>query len=98
MECGDFHSSQKVIRLEVLMYVRYPLSLRCVEDLIFERGIDICRRNGCLPTGAMTPTSSMMLCVKGHQATHSWPKIPEPPDHTTNASRRLDLLALVNEP
>jgi putative transposase len=26
----------------VMMYVRYPLSLRNVEDLMFERGIDIC--------------------------------------------------------
>ena len=26
----------------VLMYVKYPLSLRNVEDLLFERGIDIC--------------------------------------------------------
>ena len=25
-----------------MMYVRYPLSLRNVEDLLFERGIDIC--------------------------------------------------------
>ena len=25
-----------------MMYVRYPLSLRQVEDLLFERGIDIC--------------------------------------------------------
>ena len=25
-----------------MMYVRYPLSLRTVEDLLFERGIDIC--------------------------------------------------------
>jgi putative transposase len=24
-----------------MMYVRYPLSLRQVEDLLFERGIDI---------------------------------------------------------
>ena len=32
----------EVIRLVVLMYVRYPLSLRNVEDLLFERGIDIC--------------------------------------------------------
>jgi putative transposase len=27
----------------VMMYVRYPLSLRNVEDLLFERGIAICR-------------------------------------------------------
>jgi putative transposase len=31
-----------VIRLTVMMYVRHPLSLRQVEDLMFERGIDIC--------------------------------------------------------
>ena len=37
-----FNSSSEVIRLVVLMYVRFPLSLRNVEDLLFERGIDIC--------------------------------------------------------
>jgi putative transposase len=31
-----------VIRLVVMMYVRYPLSLRNIEDPLFERGIDIC--------------------------------------------------------
>jgi putative transposase len=37
-----FNSSPEVVRLAVLMYVRFPLSLRNVEDLLFERGIDIC--------------------------------------------------------
>jgi len=37
-----FDSSPEVIRLVFMMYVRYPLSLRNVEDLLFERGIDIC--------------------------------------------------------
>lgn len=37
-----FHSSPEVIRLVVMMYVRFPLSLRNVEDLLFERGIDLC--------------------------------------------------------
>ena len=37
-----FNSSPEVIRLTVLLYIRYPLSLRQVEDLLFERGIDIC--------------------------------------------------------
>ena len=32
-----FNSSPEVIRLTVLMYIRYPLSLRSVEDLLFER-------------------------------------------------------------
>jgi len=31
-----------VIRLVVLMYVRFWLSLRNVEDLLAKRGIDIC--------------------------------------------------------
>jgi putative transposase len=37
----NFNSSPEVIRLVVMMYVRYPLSLRNVEDLLFERGIDL---------------------------------------------------------
>nr|WP_246616962.1 hypothetical protein [Sphingomonas yunnanensis] len=37
-----FNSSPEVIRLVVLMCVRLPLPLRNVEDLLFERGIDIC--------------------------------------------------------
>jgi putative transposase len=37
-----FDSSPEVIQLVVQMYVRYPLSLRNVEDLLAERGIDIC--------------------------------------------------------
>ena len=38
----SFNSSPEVIRLAVKLYIRYPLSLRRVEDLLFERGIDIC--------------------------------------------------------
>ena len=37
-----FNSSPEVIRLAVMLYIRYPLSLRQVEDLLFERGVDIC--------------------------------------------------------
>jgi len=37
-----FNSSPEIIRLTVMMYIRYPLSLRQVEDLLAERGIDIC--------------------------------------------------------
>jgi len=37
-----FNSSPEIIRLVVLMYVHFPLSLRNVEDLMFERGIDVC--------------------------------------------------------
>ena len=37
----DSNSSPEVIRLVVMMYVRYPLSLRNVEDLLAKRGMDI---------------------------------------------------------
>ena len=33
-----FNNSPEVIRSAVMLYVRYPLSLRQVEDLLFERG------------------------------------------------------------
>jgi putative transposase len=36
-----FKTSPEIIRLAVMMYVRFPLSLRQVEDLLQERGIDI---------------------------------------------------------
>lgn len=33
-----FNSSPEVIRLVVMMYVRFPLSLRNMEELLFEGG------------------------------------------------------------
>ncbi len=36
-----FKTSPEIIRLAVMMYIRFPLSLRHVEDLLHERGIDI---------------------------------------------------------
>lgn len=36
-----FKTSPDIIRLAVMMYVRFPLSLRNVEDLLHERGIDV---------------------------------------------------------
>lgn len=40
-----FNTSPEIIRLAVMMYVRFPLSLRNVEDLLHERGIDICHES-----------------------------------------------------
>ena len=37
-----FKTSPEIIRLAVMMYIRFPLSLRNVEDLLHERGVDIC--------------------------------------------------------
>jgi transposase-like protein len=36
-----FKARPEIIRLAVMLYVRFPLSLRNVEDLLHERGIDI---------------------------------------------------------
>ena len=36
-----FKTSPEIIRLAVMMYVRFSLSLRNVEDLLHERGIDV---------------------------------------------------------
>jgi hypothetical protein len=36
------NSSPEIIRPVVIMYAWFPLSLRNVEDLLFERRIDIC--------------------------------------------------------
>ena len=36
-----FNTSSEIIRLAVMMYVRFPLSLRNVEDLLHERGITL---------------------------------------------------------
>ena len=36
-----FKTSPEIIRLAVMMYVQFPLSIRNVEDLLHERGINI---------------------------------------------------------
>ena len=39
----DIKTSLKIIRLAVMMYVRFPLPRRDVEDPLLAQGIDICR-------------------------------------------------------
>ena len=36
-----FRTSPEIIRPAVMLYIRFPLSLRNVEDLLHERGIDV---------------------------------------------------------
>jgi putative transposase len=43
-----FKTLPKTIKLAVMYYVRYPLSFCQVEDILHERGIDICH---ALPAG-----------------------------------------------
>jgi putative transposase len=37
-----YKTSPEIIKLAIMYYIRYPLSLRQVEDIPHERGIDIC--------------------------------------------------------
>ncbi len=37
-----FKTAPEIIRLAVMLYVRLPLSPKQVEDLLQERGIDVC--------------------------------------------------------
>ncbi|TNC52720.1 IS6 family transposase [Rubellimicrobium rubrum] len=39
--CRSVRTSPEIIRLAVMLYVRFPLSLRDVEDLLHERGIEV---------------------------------------------------------
>lgn len=36
-----FKTFPEIIRLAVMLYVRFPLSLRSAEDLLHERGVDV---------------------------------------------------------
>ena len=36
-----FKTSREIIQLAVMLYVRFPLSLRNVEDLLHERSVDV---------------------------------------------------------
>src|ERR671918_2486828 len=56
-----FNSSPEVIRLTVMLYIRYPLSLRQVEDLLFERGIDICHKTVRLWWNRLAPGRGFRL-------------------------------------
>ena len=75
-----FDSSPEVIRLVVMMYVRYPLSLRNVEDLLFERGIDICHETVRLWCwGGRPPTASMCqteVVADLRQGDRPWNSLP----------------------
>ena len=37
-----FKTSPEIIRLAVMMYIRFPLSVRNVEDQLQEQGTDVC--------------------------------------------------------
>ncbi len=70
-----FNSSSEVIRLTVMMDIRYPLSLRQVEGLLFERSIDICHETVRLWWNRFGPLFGTKIRKRRvHDASYSrWP-------------------------
>lgn len=63
-----FRTSPEIIRLAVMLYLRFPLSLRNVEDLLHERGIEICHetvRFWWHRFGPMFASEIRQRCVEG---------------------------------
>ena len=56
-----FNPSPEVTRLVVMIYVRFPLSLRNFEDLLFERGIDNVHRPCSSRLGEQEPQRNQVL-------------------------------------
>lgn len=65
-----FNSSPVIIRLAVMMYIRFPLSLRNVEDLLHERGIDICHETVRFWWNRFGPTFASEIRKKRAQGMH----------------------------
>ncbi|MEL7109000.1 MAG: IS6 family transposase [Pseudomonadota bacterium] len=59
-----FKTSREIIQLAVMMYVRFPLSLRNVEDLLHERGIDICHESVRTWVGRFGPVFASKIRTK----------------------------------
>ena len=59
-----FKTSPETIQLAVMMYVRFPLSLRNVEDLLHERGVDICHESVRLRVDRFGPIFASKIRTK----------------------------------
>ncbi len=75
-----FNSSPEVIRLVVMMYIRYPLSLRQVEDLLHERGIDICHETVRFWWNRFSPMFAAEIRKKRSAARRALPQWRRHPD------------------
>ena len=69
-----FKTSPEIIRLAVMYYVRYPLSFRQVEDILHERGIDICHETVRLWVNRFGAEFAKVIRKKrvGHHSNWQW--------------------------
>ena len=88
-----FNRSPEVIRLAAMMYIRYPLSLRQLEDLPFERGIDIChetvRARPATPSRHLPSKEIRRLGICGQPARATSP-YPQPNNNHIPFSTKSD--------
>ncbi|AQS42343.1 MAG: Transposase [Candidatus Tokpelaia hoelldobleri] len=69
-----FKTSSAIIRLAVMYYVRYPLSFRQVEDILHERGIDVCHETIRYRVNRFGPRFAGSIRRKrtGHHSNWQW--------------------------
>ena len=69
-----FNTSPEIIRLAVMLYVRFSLSLRNVEDLLHERGIDVCHESVRLWWNRFGPMFASEIRKKKSQSMRQCPQ------------------------
>ncbi len=69
-----FKTSPEIIRLAVMLYVRFPLSLRNVEDLLHERGIDVSHETVRFWWNRFGPLFASEIRRKRAQRLRAWPQ------------------------
>jgi len=67
-----YKTSPEIIKLAIMYYVRYPLSLRNVEDILHERGIDTCHETIRYWWNNLGPRLSKELKKKRRHAPSKW--------------------------
>ena len=86
---GYFKTSPEIIQLAVMLYVRFPLSLRNVEDLLHERGVDVSYESVMYRWLDSAPgnhfpkqhqrlnfcTVSLCVCVSNTHQTHTFSRV-----------------------
>ncbi len=69
-----FKTSPEIIRLAVMVYVRFPLSLRNVEDLLHERSIDVSHETVRFWWNRFGPIFAAEIRGKRAQQLRAWPQ------------------------
>ena len=69
-----FKTSPEIIRLAVMLYVRFPLSLRNVEDLLHERGIEVSHETIRFWWNRFGPMFAAEIRRKRAQRMRAWPQ------------------------